>query len=75
MIQYLQNLNKRKPVILTGDLNVGHLDIDIHNPTAKHISKQAGLTPQERASFSLLLQETKFLDAFRYYYPRKYNER
>jgi len=66
--QYLQKLNARKPVIFTGDLNVGHLDLDIHNPTAKHIVKQAGLTPQERQSFTELLS-TKFRDAFRFYYP------
>lgn len=49
-------------------MNVGHLDIDIHNPTAKHIVKQAGLTPQERASFTELLSGP-LKDAFRYFYP------
>lgn len=72
MIDYLCALNKKKPVILTGDLNVGHLELDIHNPTAKHISKQAGLTPQERNSFTKILSETSSVDAFRYYYPSKY---
>ena len=38
-----------------GDLNVAHLDLDIYNYEAKHIVKQAGLTPQERASFTTLL--------------------
>lgn len=73
MRRYLTHLHqeKKKPVILTGDLNVGHLDLDIHNPEAKHIVKQAGLTPQERDSFSTLLQDTRFLDAFRYFYPSK----
>ena len=65
---YMTTLAVSKPVILAGDLNVGHLDIDIHNPGAKHISKQAGLTPQERQSFSLLL-EKDFKDAFRFFYP------
>lgn len=65
---YLQRLHDKKPVILTGDLNVGHLDLDIHNPDAKHIVKQAGLTPQERQSFTDLLAGP-FRDAFRYYYP------
>jgi exonuclease III len=57
-----------KPVILTGDLNVAHLDLDIHNPTAKHLSKQAGVTPQERQSFSNTLAQ-EFQDAFRFFYP------
>lgn len=67
---YLSHLSATKPVILTGDLNVGHLDLDIHNPTAKHISKQAGLTPQERKSFGQgLLGDGKFTDAFRFLFP------
>lgn len=64
-------LNKKKPVILTGDLNVGHLDLVIHNPDAKHIAKQAALTPQERGSFSNLLTTTGFIDAFRFFHPGK----
>lgn len=68
MREYLNKLSERKPVVFTGDLNVGHLDLDIHNPTAKHIVKQAGLTPRERESFTQLLN-TNFIDAFRYYYP------
>jgi len=69
MRQYLKKLNARKPVVYTGDLNCGHLDLDIHNPTAKHISKQAGLTVLERAAFSQMLQETQYRDAFRYFHP------
>ena len=65
---YLNKLSARKPVIFTGDLNVGHLDLDIHNPEAKHIGKQAGLTERERNSHSELLT-TNFQDAFRYFYP------
>lgn len=67
---YLHRLHAEKPVILTGDLNVGHLDVDIHNPTAKHIVKQAGLTPEERASFSQLVSGP-LRDAFRHFYPSK----
>lgn len=66
--EYLCQLNARKPVILTGDLNVGHLDLDIHNPTAKHIVKQAGLTPEERQSFTTFVTGP-FRDAFRHFYP------
>lgn len=65
---YLCKLSGLKPVVLTGDLNVGYLDIDIHNPTAKHIVKQAGLTPEERHSFGQLLS-SDFSDAFRHFYP------
>jgi exonuclease III len=68
MRDYLVSLRARKPVIFTGDLNVGHLDLDIHNPTAKHIAKQSGLTPEERNSFSVLLS-SGFKDAFRFLYP------
>ena len=69
MYRYLKELEGRgKPVVLTGDLNVAHLDLDIHNPTAKHIAKQAGLTPQERTSFGTLLA-TGFQDALRFFYP------
>lgn len=71
MSDYLTTLSKRKPVIFTGDLNVGHLDVDIHNPTAKHIVKQAGLTPVERDSFTQLLS-TNLRDAFRYFYPSEF---
>ena len=68
MRAYLKALSLRKPVVLTGDLNCGHLDLDIHNPDAKHISKQAGLTPQERQAFSEMVA-VDFRDAFRHFYP------
>lgn len=68
MRQYLKTLNGKKPVVFGGDMNVGHLDRDIHNPEAKHIVKQAGLTPQEREAFSKMIS-TGFLDAFRALYP------
>ena len=42
---------------------------DIHNPDAKHIVKQSGLTPVERASHTTLLEETGFKDVLRYFYP------
>lgn len=69
MREYLSKLNARKPVVYTGDLNVGHLDLDIHNPEAKHISKQAGLTPVEREAFAQMLSETQYVDAFRHFHP------
>lgn len=70
---YLNKLSAAKPVVFTGDLNVGHLNLDIHNPWAKHIVQQAGLTPQERASMSSLL-DTNFIDAFRFLYPGEGSE-
>lgn len=68
MRSYLRDLNSRKPVVFCGDLNVAHLDADIYNWDAKHISKQSGCTPEERASFGVLL-ESGFVDAFRHLYP------
>ena len=63
-------MDEKKPVIFCGDLNVGHLDLDIYNPTAKHIHKQAGLTPQERESFTRLLESGNgYKDAHRELYP------
>lgn len=47
---------------------MAHLDLDIHNPEAKHLVKMAGVTPQERESFSSLLA-TGFQDALRFFYP------
>ena len=55
-------------MVFTGDLNVAHLDLDIYNPDAKHISKIPGLTPQERQSFGVLLS-CGFVDSFRYLNP------
>jgi len=69
MRAYLQALSERKPVVYTGDLNVGHLDLDIHNPLSKKINMQPALTPQERGAFSQMLAQTGFRDAFRDMYP------
>jgi exodeoxyribonuclease-3 len=69
MRAYLKTLSARKPMVYTGDLNVGHLDEDIHNPRAKHIVKQSGLTPVERAAFQQMLDECGYKDAFRHFYP------
>ncbi|SJZ69840.1 exodeoxyribonuclease-3 [Pilibacter termitis] len=64
--QYLVELNKKKPVILCGDLNVAHENIDLKN--WKTNQKNAGFTPEERAKFSILLA-AGFTDTFRYKYP------
>ncbi|CAE7276398.1 ARP [Symbiodinium microadriaticum] len=56
-------------VLLCGDLNVAHEDIDIWNAATPRIRKQAGTTPQERESFSRFLSELDMVDAFRWRYP------
>lgn len=63
---YLKELDARKPVIVCGDLNVAHKEIDIKNPASN--SSSAGFTPEERGKFSELL-ETGFIDSFRYFHP------
>jgi exodeoxyribonuclease III len=68
LLALLKKYEKRKPVALIGDLNVAHCDIDIYNPTAKHIAKTAGCTREERESFGRLL-DNGFVDSFRFFYP------
>nr|XP_020668380.1 DNA-(apurinic or apyrimidinic site) lyase [Pogona vitticeps]XP_020668381.1 DNA-(apurinic or apyrimidinic site) lyase [Pogona vitticeps] len=63
---YLQGLAAQKPLILCGDLNVAHQEIDLKNP--KGNKKNAGFTPEERAGFTTLL-EAGFVDSFRHLYP------
>ncbi len=64
--EYLKGLDAKKPVILCGDLNVAHEEIDIKNPkTNRH---NAGFTDEEREQFSILL-ENGFTDSFRFKYP------
>ena len=63
---YLKGLEGRKPVILCGDLNVAHEEIDLKNP--KPNRGNAGFTDEERAKMTQLLQ-AGFVDTFRYFYP------
>ena len=63
---YLKGLDEKKPVILCGDLNVAHNEIDLKNPSANR--GNAGFSDQERAAFGKLL-EAGFTDSFRYLYP------
>ena len=63
---YLLGLEKDKPVIVCGDLNVAHKEIDLKNPKTNR--RNAGFTDEERAKFSTLL-ESGFIDTFRYFYP------
>lgn len=64
--EYLKKLDERKPVIVCGDLNVAHKEIDLKNP--KTNQKNAGFTIEERTKFSELL-ENGFTDTFRYFNP------
>ena len=65
---YLKELDAHKPVIVTGDMNVAHEEIDLKNPKTNR--KNAGFTDEERDKFSELLA-AGFVDSFRYFYPDK----
>ncbi|MCC3866140.1 exodeoxyribonuclease III [Terrisporobacter petrolearius] len=67
---YLKKLDERKPVIVCGDLNVAHKEIDLKNPKTNR--KNAGFTDEERNKFTELLNEG-FIDTFRYFYPEEAN--
>ena len=64
--QYLKKLDAQKPVIVCGDMNVAHQEIDLKNP--KTNVNNAGFTPQERGAMTKLL-DSGFVDTFRYLYP------
>lgn len=66
--KYLKKLEKTKPVVMCGDLNVAHEEIDLKN--AKANVGNAGFTNEERAKFTELLN-AGFVDTFRYYNPNK----
>ncbi|EJO49178.1 exodeoxyribonuclease III [Veillonella sp. ACP1] len=68
---YLLELDKKKPVILCGDLNVAHNEIDLKNPKTNR--KNAGFSDEERAKMTTLL-ESGFTDTFRYLYPDAVDE-
>ena len=65
---YLKNLDKNKPVIMCGDLNVAHEEIDLKNP--KQNRRSAGFTDEEREKMTQLLQNG-FIDTYRYLYPEE----
>ncbi|MBB6214439.1 exodeoxyribonuclease-3 [Anaerosolibacter carboniphilus] len=65
---YLQKLDGNKPVIICGDLNVAHKEIDLKNPSSNR--KNAGFTDEERDKMTRLLG-AGFMDTFRYFYPDK----
>ncbi len=63
---YLLKLDNKKPVIVCGDLNVAHQEIDLKNPKTNR--RNAGFTDEERSKFSTLL-DSGFVDTFRHFYP------
>ncbi len=66
--EYLKELDSKKPVILCGDLNVAHQEIDLKNPkTNRH---NAGFTDEERGKFQNII-DSGFIDTFRFFYPDK----
>lgn len=67
-LAYLKSLEKTKPVIYAGDLNVAHQEIDLKNPKTNR--KNAGFTDEERAKFSNVLA-SGMIDTYRYFYPEQ----
>lgn len=65
---YLLKLNEKKGVVVCGDLNVAHEEIDLKNPKSNH--HNAGFTDEERGKMTQLL-DAGFIDSFRYFYPEK----
>ena len=65
---YVKQMDEKKPVIICGDLNVAHKEIDLKNFKTNH--KNAGFTDEERAKMTQLL-ESGFIDSFRHLYPDK----
>ena len=70
MRKYLLRLNETKPVIMCGDLNVAHKEIDLKNPSTNR--RSAGFTDEERNKMTELL-DSGFVDTYRYLYPNKEN--
>ncbi len=68
---YMVSLDAKKPVVLCGDLNVAHEEIDLKNPSTNHMN--AGFSDEERGKMTELLA-AGFVDSFRYFYPDKAGE-
>ena len=64
-----KKLEKKKPLIVAGDLNVAHQDCDVYNPTG--LRKHAGFTEDERSNFQQLIDRTNLVDAWRNKHPTK----
>lgn len=65
-LAYLDALDEKKPVVLCGDLNVAHHEIDLKNPQSNH--KNAGFSDEERSAMTHLLSHG-YIDTYRYFYP------
>lgn len=68
LLSFIDELNKKKPVIYAGDMNVAYQEIDLKNPSSNH--HNAGFTDEERNAFGNLLSHG-YIDSFRYLYPAK----
>lgn len=69
--EFFKKIDEKKPVIICGDMNVAHQEIDLKNPKSNH--QNPGFSDEEREKFTLLL-DSGFIDTFRYFYPDKENE-
>lgn len=67
-LAFLKKLEEKKPVVVCGDLNVAHQEIDLKNPKTNR--KNAGFTDEEREKMTVLLSNG-FIDTFRYFYPEQ----
>ena len=67
-LKYIKQLEKNKPVIICGDMNVAHKEIDLKNPATNR--RNAGFTDEEREKMSLL-QDSGLTDTFRFFYPEQ----
>ena len=67
-LKYIKELEKNKPVIICGDMNVAHKEIDLKNPATNR--RNAGFTDEEREKMSLL-QDSGLTDTFRFFYPEQ----
>ena len=66
-LRYINDLQKKKPVIICGDMNVAHQEIDLKNPATNH--RNAGFTDEEREKMTVLLRDGHLIDTFRALYP------
>ena len=68
-LRYINDLQKKKPVIICGDMNVAHQEIDLKNPATNH--RNAGFTDEEREKMTVLLRDGHLIDTFRFLNPDK----
>ena len=68
LLAYMKQLDAEKPVIVCGDFNVAHEEIELKNPKSNH--KNAGFTDEERSKMTVML-DSGYIDTYRYFYPDK----